>query len=133
MFEVNDAVFDLRYGNGVVKTVGDTLVKAAFGEQNGYYYSNGATRLGGDSNIAMLYHGKPEIIAPAEPVRLKVDDEILVSDYTGRMWMRRYFSHWENGLACCFTGGNTSWSIDCDSNLEADRTCVWTYWRKDCV
>lgn len=51
---------------------------------------------------------------------MKKNSKIYVSN-TGLDWHKRYFSHWLDGRAICFTGGCTSWS--------ADGTASWEFWK----
>jgi len=55
-------------------------------------------------------------------MKMKKNDKIYVSN-TGLEWEKRYFSHWKNGTAVCFTNGCTSWS--------ADGTASWEFWKDE--
>ena len=131
MFKVNDDVFDLRYGFGKVELSDNDQVIATFNGKQYWYFGDGVSRIKGCSNTQMLYHDKPEIIVPAEPTRLKLDDKVLVRDYDRQVWVKRHFSHFENGLICCFINGVTSWTTSSLDNWSTIKTNTWDYWRKD--
>ena len=44
--------------------------------------------------------------------KVKVDTPILVRDYEGQKWARRYFAKYENETVYAWDGGRTSWSGD---------------------
>lgn len=43
--------------------------------------------------------------------KVPVDTPILVRDYNGYNWERRYFAKVENDKICAWDGGATSWSV----------------------
>lgn len=53
---------------------------------------------------------------PEEPEvdwsNVKIDTPILVRDYEGQEWARRYFAKYENKTIYAWDGGRTSWSGD---------------------
>ena len=53
---------------------------------------------------------------PKEPEvdwsKVEVDTPILVRDYEGQKWARRYFAKYENETVYAWDGGRTSWSGD---------------------
>ena len=53
---------------------------------------------------------------PEEPEidwsKVEVDTPILVRDYEGQKWARRYFAKYENETVYAWDGGRTSWSGD---------------------
>ena len=51
---------------------------------------------------------KPEI----DWSKVEVDTPILVRDYEGQKWARRYFAKYENETVYAWDGGRTSWSGD---------------------
>lgn len=44
--------------------------------------------------------------------KVEVDTPILVGDYEGQEWARRYFAKYENETIYAWEGGRTSWSGD---------------------
>lgn len=66
-------------------------------------------------NEAKAYRVKPET-HPAES--WPVDAKILVQDYEGGEWIKRYFAKFENGRLHAWLGGGTSWSAN-------GHTSVW--------
>ena len=44
--------------------------------------------------------------------KVEVDTPILVRDYEGQQWARRYFAKYENGIIYTWDVGRTSWSAD---------------------
>ena len=44
--------------------------------------------------------------------KVPVDTPILVRDYEGNEWIRRYFAGYENGKILAWYDGATSWSTD---------------------
>ena len=44
--------------------------------------------------------------------KVEVDTPILVRDYEGQKWARRYFAKYENETVYAWDGGRTSWSGD---------------------
>jgi hypothetical protein len=63
------------------------------------------------------YRIKPE---PHPAESWPVDAKILVRDYEGGEWVKRYFAKFENGLLHAWTGGGTSWSF-------SDSATVWKF------
>lgn len=51
--------------------------------------------------------------------KVEVDTPILVRDYEGQEWARRYFAKYENGAVWAWDGGRTSWS--------GDGVTIWKY------
>ena len=54
---------------------------------------------------------------PVDWSKVAVDTPILVRDFVGCEWARRYFAKYENGIVYAWGGGATSWS--------ADRSTYW--------
>ena len=44
--------------------------------------------------------------------KVKVDTPILIRDYEGQEWARRYFAKYENETIYAWDGGRTSWTGD---------------------
>ena len=44
--------------------------------------------------------------------KVEVDTPILVRDYEGQEWARRYFAKYENETVYAWDSGRTSWSVD---------------------
>lgn len=63
------------------------------------------------------YRIKPES-HPAES--WPVDAKILVRNYKGNKWVKRYFAKFEKGLVHSWVNGSTSWSA-------YDRVIPWTF------
>lgn len=53
-------------------------------------------------------HKEPEI----DWSKVEVDTPILVRDYEGQEWARRYFAKYENETVYAWDSGRTSWSGD---------------------
>lgn len=51
--------------------------------------------------------------------KVKVDTPILVSNYKGYDWVKRYFAKFEDGKIYVWTNGGTSWT--------KDSVMVWKY------
>ena len=49
---------------------------------------------------------------PVDWSKVAVDTPILVRDFVGGEWARRYFAKYENGIVYAWGGGATSWSAD---------------------
>lgn len=58
---------------------------------------------------------------PIDWSKVAVDTPILVRDYEGGRWVRRYFAKYENGKVYTWLGGTTSWSAD------SDNVCDWKF------
>ena len=54
---------------------------------------------------------------PVDWSNVAVDTPILVRDFVGGEWARRYFAKYENGIVYAWGGGTTSWS--------AERSTCW--------
>ena len=54
---------------------------------------------------------------PVDWSKVAVDTPILVRDFVGCEWSRRYFAKYENGIVYAWGGGTTSWS--------AERSTCW--------
>lgn len=131
-FKVGDKVFCLRSGNGVVTTddmSGDYPIIVRFETCGSHikYTSEGYSYK--EDKVPMLYHGKPEIIAPPEPYRLPdiaLDTPVLVRMSVLEEWEKRHFSNWtDNGQIKTFPDGKTSWSWS-----ASDRnTITWEEWK----
>lgn len=132
MFKVNDPVFCIQNGEGIVTEpnhVDDEYpIYVEFDDtterytEDGKYYTK--------SPMASLYHGRPKILAPIEPSRLKVDDLIMVRDNRNTEWTPRYFARWNScpgiiDTVMCFCHGATSKS----TNKNYDDVSVWTFWK----
>lgn len=53
---------------------------------------------------------------PVDWSKVAVDTPILVRDYEGCMWVRRYFAKYEDNMVYAWENGATSWSAD-NSNI----------------
>lgn len=54
--------------------------------------------------------------------KVKVDTPVLVRDFEGSKWEKRYFAFFKNGRVNAWCGGTTSWS-----NENVSRTMSWEY------
>ena len=54
--------------------------------------------------------------------KVAVDTPVLVRDFEGAKWEKRYFAFFENGRVNAWCGGTTSWS-----NENVSRTMSWKY------
>ena len=52
------------------------------------------------------------VAPPVDWSKVAVDTPILVRDFVGGEWARRYFAKYENGIVYAWGGGATSWSAD---------------------
>ena len=52
------------------------------------------------------------VAPPVDWSKVAVDTPILVRDFVGDEWARRYFAKYENGKVYTWLGGATSWSVD---------------------
>lgn len=59
-----------------------------------------------------------EWVEPHPAESWPVDAKILVRDYEGGEWVKRYFAKFENGIVHSWAGGDTSWS-------SSGQTTVW--------
>ena len=63
---------------------------------------------------------------PKEPEtdwsKVEVDTPILVRDFEGEEWKRRYFAKYEDGIVYVWNLGRTSWSATNDKDVSA-----WPY------
>ena len=131
MFKRNDKVYSLLSGEGTVSGIGigDTPVEVRFSNgwfdvftSEGFRYSKGRTQL--------LYHGKPEIIAPPEPQRfpdVALDQPVLVSRRLQDRWIRCYFRGWSEDGMLCWGYGKTSWTAHGKDPFDTP----WKYWTLD--
>lgn len=44
--------------------------------------------------------------------KVEIDTPILVRDFEGEKWLKRYFAKYENGFVYAWNGGATSWNED---------------------
>ena len=49
---------------------------------------------------------------PVDWSKVAVDTPILVRDFVGGEWARRYFAKYENGIVYAWENGATSWSVN---------------------
>lgn len=49
---------------------------------------------------------------PIDWIKVDIDTPILVKDYKGNMWFKRYFAGFFNGKVWAWTSGKTSFSVD---------------------
>ena len=128
-FEIGDKVYSLSYGEGwIVEHFTDRsdkyIIMAHFhnGSKDGYTEDG---KLFEEDDIADLYHGKPQIIAPPEPERrlnLKMDDRVLVRLNAQPRWYAAHFKKWkDNGQIICWAQGVTSFTAACQFASES----VW--------
>lgn len=54
--------------------------------------------------------------------KVEVDTKVMVRDTNAHEWVRRYFSHFDNGTVYCFQFGATSWS-----NSKSLDATAWKY------
>ena len=54
--------------------------------------------------------------------KVEVDTPILVRDFEGEEWKRRYFAKYEDGIVYVWNLGRTSWSATNDKDVSA-----WPY------
>ena len=54
---------------------------------------------------------------PVDWSKVEVDTPILVRDYEGCMWVRRYFAKYEDNTVYAWENGATSWSVSASSNM----------------
>lgn len=50
--------------------------------------------------------------------KVKVDTPILVRDYEGNKWIKRYFAKFEDGKVYAWQVGATSWTVDSKYNVN---------------
>ena len=50
------------------------------------------------------------VAPPVDWSKVAVDTPILVRDFVGGEWLRRYFAKYENGIVYAWENGATSWS-----------------------
>lgn len=72
----------------------------------------------GDCNDMIEKWANSEYIEPpVDWTKVPVDTPILVRDFVGDEWARRYFAKYEDNMVYAWGGGATSWS--------ADRSIYW--------
>lgn len=59
---------------------------------------------------------------PVDWSKVPVDTKILVKNYEGRAWVKRYFAKYKNGKVYAFSNGADSFTVE-DENCVAD----WEY------
>lgn len=61
-----------------------------------------------------------EYVEPEQQVdwsKVKVDTPILVRDYEGSEWIKRYFAKFADGIVYTWQGGTTSWTASGEYNV----------------
>ena len=144
MFKKDDKVYSLRFGSGVILKI--DYLTAATGSaikipvcccfdtnliewfcEDGRYRPREVT--------VDLYHSKPEIIAPPEPIRfphVAIDQPVFVRNSSIDNWSRRHFRAWnkETGQMVCWNAGKTSWTAE-KNELYCSHWPQWNFDIKD--
>ena len=130
MFKKDDKVYSLLHGEGTIIATGKYFITVMFKNDlaESFIYSSKGYFESFDG-APILFHGKPEIIAPPEPQRfpdVAVDQPVLVKYNLQDNWNKRHFKGWYNGQISCWANGKTSWTT---TNLH--NTGCWPYWTLD--
>lgn len=85
------------------------------------YYSNGKFYFNDKFPSAFL-EPLPQLDQTPKPIDLEPGDKVMVRMGNEASWLRRHFSHFEDGAIWCYKDGGTSWSSD-------GQTTAWLQWR----